>query len=192
MWFLNLAVDKFDGPLGHRADCVLRVLVKRWLVLEIPIEFASVGTGEVLGVDEGAEHGSGILAENVNLALGAFVKHRLRDISESLHTISEQTRRGCTYLDPAPDSGEEGGRVDDGDGTERLGVVGCRERRGLLEVRAEAPDGAECDVLEVDDGGDGGDGCRRGRVWEVSAEPEDEAGHGLVEGDAGPVSGVDG
>lgn len=27
------------------------------------------------------------------------------------------------HLDPAPDSGEEGRRVDDGDGVERLGVV---------------------------------------------------------------------
>lgn len=181
----DLATDKFDRPFRHRVNCILSVLVKQWLVLKLPIEFAPVGAGKVLGIDQGAEHGSGVLAKNVDLALGAFVEHRLRDIS---HTNDEV--RGCTHFDPTPDGGEEGGRVDNGDGAERLGVVGCREGGGLLKVRAEAPDITEGDVLEVNDGGDGGYGCRRGRVREVGAEPEDEASHGLVEGDTGLVSDV--
>lgn len=69
-----------------------------------------------------------------------------------------------THLDPAPDGREEGWRVDHGDGAERLRVVGGCECRGLLKVRAEAPDGAEGDVLEVDDRCDGGDGRWSGRV----------------------------
>lgn len=89
-----------------------------------------------------------------------------------------------THLDPVPDGGEEGGRVDDGDRAERLGVVGRRECGGFLEVRAEGPEGGERALVEVDNCRDGRDGRRRGVVREVRAEPEDETGHGLVERDA--------
>lgn len=93
-----------------------------------------------------------------------------------------------THLDPAPDGREEGGRVDDGDSAECLGVIGGRERGGFLQVRAEPPDCTERDVLEVDDRCDGGYGRRCGCMREVCAEPEDETGHSLVEGNTRLVS----
>lgn len=97
-------------------------------------------------------------------------------------SISEQEeQKRVTHLDPAPHDGEERRGVDDGDGAERLGVVGGREGGRLLEVRVEGPHRAEGDVLEVDDRRHGRDGRGRVRVREVRAEPEDEARHGLVE-----------
>jgi len=41
------------------------------------------------------------------------------------------------HLDPAPDGGEEGRRIDDSNCVERLGVVRSGEFGGLLEVPAE-------------------------------------------------------
>ena len=57
-------------------------------------------------------------------------------------------------------------------------------------MRAEAPYGAEGNVLEVDNRSDGRDGGRRGRVRKVGAEPEDKPCHGLVEGNTRLVSGA--
>jgi len=54
-------------------------------------------------------------------------------------------------LDPAPDGGEEGRRVDDGDCVERLGVVRGGEFGGLLEMPAEGPHHAKGNTAEVND-----------------------------------------
>lgn len=53
--------------------------------------------------------------------------------------------------DPAPDDGEEVGRSDDHDRTERLCVVGSSERRGPLHVRSECPEPRERDSRNVND-----------------------------------------
>jgi len=54
------------------------------------------------------------------------------------------------HLDPAPDGGEECGGVDNGDGVNRLGIVGGREFGSLLEVMTERPHRAKGDAAEVD------------------------------------------
>ena len=58
---------------------------------------------------------------------------------------------GKAYLDPAPHCGEEGRRIDDGDGVERLRVVRSGEFGGLLEMPAEGPHHPNGYTAEVDD-----------------------------------------
>lgn len=90
---------------------------------------------------------------------------------------------GPQYLYPTPDSREEGRRVDDRDGAQRLGVVGRREPGGFGEVAAQGPHRADRDVLQVDDGRDAGDG-RLCRVRQKAAQRHNEPGHGFIESDA--------
>jgi hypothetical protein len=66
---------------------------------------------------------------------------------------------GGAHLDPAPDGGEEGRCIDDGDCVERLGVVRGGEFGGLLEMPAEGPYHAKGDSAKVDDR------RRRGDRW---------------------------
>ena len=64
------------------------------------------------------------------------------------------------HLDPVPDNGEEGRRVDDGDCVERFWIVGGCKFRGMLEVAAERPHQTKGDTAEVDNRSR----CRDGRL----------------------------
>lgn len=62
-------------------------------------------------------------------------------------------REKAAHLDPAPDSGEECGSVDDGDSVERFWIVGGGQFRGLLEVAPKRPHQTEGDAAEVNNRG---------------------------------------
>lgn len=81
-------------------------------------------------------------------------------------------------LYPSPHGSEVARRVHDGDGVQRLGVVGGGHGAGLLQVAPEGPQRADGAVGEVDDGVDGHDGDGRvAGMREVRAERRGEAGH---------------
>jgi hypothetical protein len=61
----------------------------------------------------------------------------------------QQREEKAAHLDPAPDGGEEGGSVDDGDCVERFWIVGGGQFGGLLEVAAKRPHQTEGDTAEV-------------------------------------------
>jgi hypothetical protein len=67
--------------------------------------------------------------------------------------VLQQMERGekAAHLDPAPDSGEEGWSVDDGDCVERFWIVSGGQFGGLLEVPAKRPHQTEGDAAEVND-----------------------------------------
>ena len=70
----DLAVLEDGGALGHLTDRGLRAVVEGGLVLVLPVQLAAVRPGEVLGLDEGAQGGPRVPAEDVHLAAGALVE----------------------------------------------------------------------------------------------------------------------
>ena len=58
----------------------------------------------------------------------------------------------AAHLDPAPDSGEEGRSIDDGNCVERFWIVGGRQFGSLLEVTAKRPHQSKRNTAEVKDG----------------------------------------
>jgi hypothetical protein len=80
-------------------------------------------------------------AKDVYLVAGAFIEPGLRarqQRAEAGGDASFETNREkrTAHLDPAPDGGEEGGCVDDGDRVERFWIVGSGKFRGVLKVAA--------------------------------------------------------
>ena len=64
-----------------------------------------------------------------------------------------------SHLDPSPHRREKRRRIDDSNGTQCFWVVCSSKGRCLLKVFTPIPQGAERDLLEIDDGSDGGYWC---------------------------------
>lgn len=120
MWWLgdavgqdDFAVDKANGPTRNLVGAkeFARRVVKDWVVLKGKGESASVGLGKSVCVHELKESRTRIGAKDVDFIAGTLVE---------------------PGLDPTPDSGEEGGGVDDGDLVNGFRIVGSGELRGLL------------------------------------------------------------
>ncbi len=69
-----------------------------------------------------------------------------------------------THLDPIPDHGEEGGRVDERNSAQRLGIVCRRKLDAVRKMVPQVPNSPYTDIFEIEDGYDAGDRCLR-RVW---------------------------
>jgi hypothetical protein len=112
--------------------------------------------GKRVRIHELEEGWSRIGAKDVNFVASALIEPGL-----SASQRRADAERGCVFLqrmerekraahlDPAPDSGEEGGSVDDGDCVERFWIVSGGQFGGLLEVAAKRPHQTKGDTAEV-------------------------------------------
>jgi hypothetical protein len=110
-------------------------------------------------VHEFEEGWSRIGAKDVNFVTSALIEPSLcgsqrRADAERGCVVLQQIKREkkAAHLDPAPDSGEEGGSVYDSDCVESFWIVSGGQFRGLLEVAAKRPHQTKGDAAEVNNG----------------------------------------
>lgn len=89
--------------------------------------------------------------KDVDFIASALIEPGLR-VSQKGRCVSFAATDGekeSAHLDPAPDGGEEGGSIDDGDCVKCFRIVGGGQFRGLLEVAAKRPHQTKGDTAEV-------------------------------------------
>jgi hypothetical protein len=134
----------------------VRRVIKDGLILKRECECTFVDLGKHVHIHELEEGWSRIGAKDVNFVASALIEPGL-----SASQQRADAERGCiflqwmerekraAYLDPAPDSGEEGGSVDDGDCVEHFWIVSGGQFKGLLEVAAKRPHQTKEDTTKV-------------------------------------------
>ena len=76
-WTNDLAIHECCRALGHLTNESFGIIIKRGLVLELPVEVAAVRLGQVFRVDKRAQGRAGFFTEHMYLAAGALVEPRL-------------------------------------------------------------------------------------------------------------------